>query len=146
MAQTTGAMNGSAAAVWLKVGVGAYVDYSGQSQSVDSSDIAIMTSRVYTFDGDFPIILAGKEEGSEVTINFLYTEVAAELWKTAYAAFKAKSAVQAKWEPKGTTGDQFETAAGGIIKNITTPEISADSADALIASITIEVPTITHSA
>jgi hypothetical protein len=144
MPQTTGAVTGAAAAVSLKVGTGAYVDHSGQAQSVDATTASRVNDSTYTFDGDNPIILLGKEEAVEVTVNFLYTEVALELWEVAEAAFQAGSLVQIKWEPKGTAGKQCETMAGGYITSIDFPAVEASSAGPVTASITIMAPGITY--
>lgn len=146
MAQTTGAITGSAAAVYLKVGAGSLTDYSGQSQSVDAVTASVTTSDAYTFDGSNAIILVGKEEPVEVTINFLYTEVALELWEVAEAAFQAKTTVQVKWEPKGSTGKEIITDAGGYITSIVYPAVDASTAGPVVASITVRAPGISYAA
>lgn len=145
MAQTTGAITGSAAAVWLKVGAGSYIDYSGQSQAIDAVSASRVNSEAYTFDGNNAIILLGKEEPVEITINFLYTEVAAEIWEIVQAAFLAGSTVQVKYEPKGTTGKQIESVAGGYITSIDYPAVDASSAGPVVAAITVRAPGLTYS-
>lgn len=145
MAQTTGAITGSAAAVWLKVAAGSYIDYSGQSQSIDAVSASRVNSEAYTFDGNQAIILLGKEEPVEITINFLYTEVAAEIWEIVQAAFLAGSTVQVKYEPKGTTGKQIESVAGGYITSIDYPAVDASSAGPVVAAITVRAPGLTYS-
>ena len=146
MAQTTGTITGSAAAVYLKVGAGSLTDYSGQPQSVDAVTATVTTSDAYTFDGSNAIILVGKEEPVEVTINFLYTEVALELWEVAEAAFQAKTTVQVKWEPKGGTGKEIITDAGGYITSIVYPAVDASTAGPVVASITVRAPGISYAA
>lgn len=146
MAQTIGAVTGAATAVSLKVASGSYVDYSGQAQSVDAVTATRATSTAFTFDGDNAIILLGKEEPVEVTVNFLYTEIALELWEVAEAAFQAGSLVQVKWEPKGSTGKQIETTAGGYITSITYPAVAAEGAGPVLASITVMAPGIGYAA
>ena len=145
MAQTTGAITGAAAAVWLKVAAGSYIDYSGQSQSIDAVSASRVNSEAYTFDGNQAIILLGKEEPVEITINFLYTEVAAEIWEIVQAAFLAGSTVQVKYEPKGTTGKQIESVAGGYITSIDYPAVDASSAGPVVAAITVRAPGLTYS-
>jgi hypothetical protein len=146
MAQTTGAVTGAATAVSLKVASGSYIDYSGQAQSIDAVTASRATSTAYTFDGDNAIILLGKEEPVEVTVNFLYTEVALELWEVAEAAFQAGSLVQVKWEPKGSSGKQIETTAGGYITSITYPAVAAEGAGPVLASLTVMAPGIGYAA
>jgi len=88
--------------------------------------------------------MLGKEEPVEVTVNFLYTELALELWEVAEAAFQAGSLVQVKWEPKGTAGKQCETMAGGYITSIDFPAVEASSAGPVTASLTVMAPGITY--
>jgi hypothetical protein len=144
MAQTTGAITGAAAAVSIKIAAGAYVDHSGQAQSVDAATASRVNDSTYTFDGPNAIIMLGKEEPVEVTVNFLYTEVALEAWEVTYAAFKAGDLVQIKWEPKGTAGKQCETMAGGYITSIDFPAVEASSAGPVVASITVMAPGVTY--
>ena len=103
-----------------------------------------MNSEAYTFDGNNAIILLGKEEPVEVTVNFLYTEVALELWEVAEAAFQAGSLVEVKWEPKGSTGKEIATTAGGYITSIDYPAVDASSAGPVVAAITVRAPGITY--
>lgn len=144
MAQTTGAISGAAAAVSVKIAAGAYVDHSGWTQSVDVATASIINSEAYTFEGANAIILMGKEEPVEVTVNFLYTEVAAELWELIQSAFQAQSLVQVKWEPKGTTGKEIETMAGGYVTSLDFPAVDASSAGPVVASFTVRAPGITY--
>jgi hypothetical protein len=144
MPQTTGAITGSAAAVSIKIAAGAYVDHSGQAQSVDAATASRVNDSTYTFDGANAIIMLGKEEPVEVTVNFLYTEVALEAWELTYAAFKAGDLVQIKWEPKGTAGKQCETMAGGYITSMDFPAVEASSAGPVVASITVMAPGVTY--
>ena len=144
MPQTTGAITGAAAAVSIKIAAGAYVDHSGQAQSVDAATASRVNDSTYTFDGANAIIMLGKEEPVEVTVNFLYTEVALEAWELTYAAFKAGDLVQIKWEPKGTAGKQCETMAGGYITSMDFPAVEASSAGPVVASITVMAPGVTY--
>jgi hypothetical protein len=144
MPQTTGAITGAAAAVGIKIAAGAYVDHSGTAQSVDAATASRVNDSTYTFDGANAIIMLGKEEPVEVTVNFLYTEVALEAWELTYAAFKAGDLVQIKWEPKGTAGKQCETMAGGYITSMDFPAVEASSAGPVVASITVMAPGVTY--
>lgn len=144
MPQTTGAITGAAAAVGIKIAAGAYVDHSGTAQSVDAATASRVNDSTYTFDGANAIIMLGKEEPVEVTVNFLYTEVALEAWELTYAAFKAGDLVQIKWEPKGSAGKQCETMAGGYITSMDFPAVEASSAGPVVASITVMAPGVTY--
>jgi hypothetical protein len=146
MAQTTGAITGTAAAVYLKIAGASFIDYSGQAQSVDAVTATRASADAYTFDGANAIILLGKEEPVEVTVNFLYTEVASEIWDVAEAAFQAGSLVEVKWEPKGSTGKEIVTSAGGYITSIVYPAVAANGAGPVVASITVRAPGISTAA
>lgn len=147
MAQTTAAINGVASTVSVKVASGSYVDISGSTQSVDAATATVMNSDTYTFDGSNAIILLGKFEPVDVTVNVLYTEVAStEAFMIVSAAFAAKSAVQVKWLPKGSASgaNTIETNATGYITSIDYPAVDASSADAIMASFTVRCPGITY--
>jgi hypothetical protein len=106
-----------------------------------------MNSDTYTLDGAGAIILLGKYEPVDVTVNILYTEVVTtEPFMVAQGAFAAKSAVQIKWLPKGAASgaNSIETAATGYITSIDYPAVDASSADALMVSFTVRCPAITY--
>ena len=106
-----------------------------------------MNSDNYTLDGTGAIILLGKVEPVDVTVNILYTEtVTTEPFMVAQAAFAAKSAVQIKWVPRGSGSgaNTIETAATGYITSIDYPAVDATSADALMVSFTVRCPGITY--
>ena len=106
-----------------------------------------MNSDTYTIDGSGAIILLGKYEPVDVTVNILYTEVVTtEPFMLAQAAFDAKDAVQIKWVPKGVASgaNTIETAATGYITSIDYPAVDASSADALMVSFTVRCPGITY--
>lgn len=147
MSQTTAAVNGVASQVFIKVGAGLYVDMSGATQSVDAATATVMNSDTYTFDGANALILLGKYEPVDVTVNILYTEVlTTEPFMVVQAAFAAKSTVQIKWLPKGAAlgANTIETAVTGFITSIDFPAIDASSADAVMVSFTVRCPGITY--
>jgi len=147
MAQTTAAINGIASTVSIKVASGSYVDISGSTQSIDAATATIANSDTYTLDGSAAIILLGKVEPLDVTVNILYTEViTTEAFMVVNGAFVAKSAVQIKWTPKGAASgaNTIETAATGYITSLDYPAIDSTSADAIMTSFTVRCPGITY--
>jgi len=147
MPQTTAAINGIASTVSIKVAAGSYVDISGSTQSIDAATATIANSDTYTLDGSAAIILLGKVEPVDVTVNILYTEVTTtEAFMTVSAAFAAKSAVQVKWLPRGagSGANTIETNATGYITSMDYPAIDSTSADAIMASFTVRCPGITY--
>ena len=145
MAQTADAITGQATVVSLKVGAAAYVNISGSTQSIDSPTASKMIGEGYTFDGDSPFFLVGKNESIDVTLNVVYTETAGEAFLTAAEAYEDGDVVQLKWVPI-SAGNTYETVAGGVISSIVYPAGSADSAGPLMAAITIRCGGITRTA
>lgn len=147
MAQTTTAISGAAAQVWI-YSSGAYVDISGSSQSVDAVTATITTGEAYTFDGNYAVLSDGKFEPVEVTVNILYTETAGEAFQLARAIFEGKTATQIKWLPLGSTSgaDQYETKTVGKITSFDYPAIDASSAGPVMVSFTVRAPGITYTA
>ena len=147
MAQTTGAVSGAAATVFIYVSA-AYVDISGSSQSIDVVTASVVTGDAYTFDGNFGIITVGKYEPVEVTVNILYTETAAEAFQSVRALFEARTATQLKWLPLGAAigADQYETKTVGYITSMDYPPIDASSAGPVMVSFTVRAPGITYTA
>jgi len=145
MAQTTAAVNGAAATVWI-YSSGAYVDISGSSQSVDAVTSTVTTGEAYTFDGNYAITTVGKYEPIEATVNIVYTETAAEAWQLVRALFEGRTATQLKWLPLGSASgaDQYETKTVGYITSIDYPPVDASSAGPVMVSFTVRAPGITY--
>lgn len=147
MGQTIAAINGAAATVSIKVASGSYVDISGSSQSVSAVTATVANSDTYTLDGNSAIVLLGKVEPVDVTVNILYTEVTTtEAFMIAQGAFAAKSAVQVKWVPKGAAAgaNTIETLATGYITSIDYPEVDGSKPDAVMSSFTVHCPGISY--
>ena len=145
MPQTTAAVTGAAATVWI-YSSGAYVDISGSSQSIDAVTATVTTGEAYTFDGNYAITTVGKYEPVEVTVNIIYTETAGEAWQLVRAIFEGRTATQVKWLPLGSASgaDQYETKTVGYITSIDYPPIDAASAGPVMVSFTVRAPGITY--
>lgn len=137
MAQTTGAINGLATVLSLKVGAGSYVDISGSSQSVDPPSSEFGIGEANTWGASTAILTTGNFVPQDVKVNILYTETASEAFLLAVDAHENRTAVQLKWVPAGSGGIEYETNAGGYIKAIVLPVGDATSSGPLMASFTI---------
>lgn len=147
MAQTTGAMSGSAATIsYQSGGTGTYTDISGSSQSVDVVSLTKMTGEAYTFDGSYAVLTVGKNEPVEVVVNVLYTDTTTEAYQTMLTAFEQGTLISLKWVPGGATAgaDTYTTSAGQITA-IDLPAIDASSAGPIMASFTLRCASIAHS-
>lgn len=145
MAQTTTAVTGAAATVWIYSSA-AYVDISGSSQSVDAVSATVVTGEAYTFDGNYAITTIGKFEPVEVTVNIVYTETSNEGFQLARAIFEGRTATQIKWLPLGAASgaDQYETKTVGYITSMDYPPIDSASAGPIMVSFTVRAPGISY--
>ena len=146
MAQTTGAMSGSAATIsYQSGGTGTYTDISGSSQSVDVVTLTKMTGEAYTFDGNYAVLTVGKNEPSEVVVNVLYTDTTTEAYQVMLTAFENGTLISLKWVPNGAVAgaDTYTTSAGQITA-VDLPAIDASSAGPIMASFTLRCASITH--
>lgn len=145
MAQTTTAVTGAAATVSIYSGA-AYVDISGQSQSVDVVSATVTTGEAYTFDGNYAVTTIGKFEPVEVKVNILYTETASEAFALANAIFINRTPTQIKWLPLGAASgaDSYETKTVGYITKLDMPGPDASKAGPLMVSFTVRCPGITY--
>lgn len=148
MAQTTGAVTGAASTISAKVNAGAYVDISGSTQSIDAPTSTRITGEAYTLEGDIALTTVGKREPVDVTVNVIYTEVAAEAFLTLQDAFVNNQTCQLKWLPKGSASgaDQYETASDSRITSLQYAPIDASGAGPIMCSFVVRGSGITYTA
>jgi hypothetical protein len=146
MAQTTTMITGAAAVVSIwdaNATVAAYVDISGSSQAIETATASYLNSDNYTFTGDGPLTLLGKNEPVEITVNIYYTETATEAFEIIQKMFADKDATKIKWQLAGSTGSTIETGMGKIV-SFDYPGAEADSGDGIMASFVLRVPSVTY--
>ena len=144
MAQTTGAMTFKACAVALSTDGNTWTDVvSGSTNEVTVSGGDRATGEAFTFDGDTPIVTAGKRGALDVTVKYIYTETAGEAQVLVKASYEAGTPFYVRWTPK-VAGFIYTTGAGYVTSQ-PYPSGSAASADAITSSFTVKVPTITKS-
>jgi hypothetical protein len=132
MAQTTAATSARNARVAISTDGSSWTDVSGSAGQFSPGDGSRMTGEAYTFDGDGPIIVAGKLEPQESTIHVIYTETAGEAFITLWTAFiAANSTLYGRVDPLGsTTGNyRFTTGKGVITAMPAFSEMDAGSGD-----------------
>jgi hypothetical protein len=124
-----------------------WVDASGYSNAVSISDGGRETGEVFTFDGDTPILKAGKRAALTITVTGVYTETAAHLFTVANTAYTAGSALYVRWSPGGgDSGDVGYTSSAGIVTNAIYPSGEADSADAILFEVEVKCASVTKAA
>lgn len=146
MAQTTGAMNGSAFTLTMQTGgTGAYTDIAGSSQSIEMPELERFTGEAYTPDSDTGIVVFGKQKPFDLVVNIIYTESTSEGYHMLYDAFTNKTLVSLKWQPSGSGAgaDTFSTNAARIYK-MQLPAGDASNSDIIICSVTLKCTTVTR--
>lgn len=148
MATTTGAMSGSFGKIEIQLGgVGAFTDISGSAQSVETTTVKRMYGKAYPLDSDTPKNTYGKQEGSEMTVNVIYTEAVGEGYQKALTAFELAGGdlVAIKLTPGGSAvgADTYTTAIGRII-SIDYPGFDGSKGDPIMCSFIVAAELITH--
>ena len=146
MAQTTGAMNGSAFTLTMQTGgTGAYTDIAGSSQAIEMPELERFTGEAYTPDSDTGIVVFGKQKPFDLVVNIIYTESSAEGYHMLYDAFVNKTLVSLKWQPAGSGAgsDTFTTNAARIYK-MQLPNGDAGTSDIIVCSVTLKCTTVTR--
>lgn len=117
MAQTTTATTARNARCAIGTDGSSWTDVSGSTQQFSPGDGARLHGKAHTFDGNGPIITAGKLDEQESTASILYTETAGEAYAVAYAAFiGTNSILYARVDPLGSTTGNFRfTSSLGVI-------------------------------
>lgn len=142
MAQTTGAMNGSAFFISMQTGgTGLYTDISGSSQSIDMPELERFTGEAYTPDSDTGIVVFGKQKPFDFVVNVIYTESLSEAWNDLEDAYRNKTLVSIKWQPAGASGDTYVTNAARIYK-MQLPNGDASNSDVIVCSFTLKCTTV----
>lgn len=141
MAQTTTSFSARNSVLEISTDGSSWTNISGSSQSVTAGDGTRLTGTAHTFDGDGPIIAAGKLDAQESTIAVLYTETSGEAYETARAAFAAASStLYVRVTPLGaTTGNFRHTSGKGVITAFPQfAEIDASSGDPMMIEFTVQ--------
>lgn len=148
MAQTTNAITFKDCLVSLSTDNITYNDVSGYSATVEVGGGERETGEAFTFDGDTPILSAGKRGALEIKMKFVYTEAGTNYpFATLLAAYEAGSKLYAKWQPKGAgVGNFIYTTGGGYVTVPPYPGGEAESADPIVIETTLKVPTVTKTA
>ena len=112
MAQTTDAISFVAATVEYNTTGTTWTAMSGFSASVAMSGGDRNTGEAYTFDGDTPIVRAGKRTPIDVMVRYVYTEGASDPFEILRAQYETAGGAQCniRWSPIGTSGDFLYTS------------------------------------
>jgi hypothetical protein len=144
MTQTTNGMAFVAAKVFISPDGTTWTDVSGHGASVAIDGGEREVGEQHTMDGDTPIIKGGKRAAIEVTVEYVYTEEAAEPFEVLRAIHEtAGGAAYLQYSPKG--GFWFTTGAG-VLQMPGYPGGEAESGDILLGEFVISCASLTKAA
>lgn len=147
MAQTTGATTLRNVVIEWSTNSSAWVDVSGEANSVEPSGGATMSGEVYTGGSDAPIIGVGADEPVEVDINVVYTESTTDGFMELYALKVARTPMRLRYAPKGTaTGNYRWTTHTGYVVECMAPGGEIEDGTPLLAAAKIKAPGIGYAA
>lgn len=146
MAQTTDAVSFRNCKIEMSTNGSTWTNISGFANSISVEGGERNIGEFFTFDGDTPILTAGKRGAFDLTAKVVYTEGASDPYEVFRAAYEAATDFYLRWSPKGGTSGQFMFTTGkGIITTPAYPGGEASSPDAIAFEFKIKVLTITKS-
>lgn len=147
MAQTTGATSTANAVIEWSTNGSAWTLFSSHGNKLTTSGGARKTGEIETFDGDVPVLTAGKRGSTDIKVQAVYTETAGEIQQVARAAQQAATPFYLRWTVKAaTTGNLRHTTAAGILTDSIFPDVDASDAKPLMTSFTLKTPEVTVAA
>ena len=141
MAQTTLATSSRNAVVEISTDGSTWTDISGYAQSVSSGDGTRLEGQAHTFDGNGPIIVAGKLDAQESTVSILYTEDTNGAYDRCRTAFDSpNSTLYVRGSPNGNaSGNYRHTSGKGVITQFPAfHELDASSGDPQMIEFTVK--------
>jgi len=150
MTQTTGGMSFIAADVAVSADNSTWLDLTPFATTVGVEGGTRKTGQVNTFDGDTPIVKAGKRESVKVTVRYVYTEDAAdtgafETVRTQYET--AGGLLYVRYSPQARATDVFEfTTGAAIVTDFTYPQGECGDGEPLCDEFTVECAKLTKAA
>jgi len=141
MAQTTLATSSRNAVVEISTDGSTWTDISGYAQSVSPGDGTRLTGTAHTFDGNGPIIVAGKLDAQESTVGLIYTEDTGGAYDRAKGYFDgANSTCYLRVAPNGSASGNFRfTSTKGVITQFPAfHELDASSGDVQMIEFTVQ--------
>jgi hypothetical protein len=147
MAQTTGAISSKDYKIETSPDGSAWTDRSGNAMKLSESGGERMTGTAHTFDGDVPIVTAGKRAEKTFNVEFVYSEGASDLFEVVRASYEAGSAFYVRYSPKGGQTNEFlYTSDAGYVTNVQNPPGDASNGDPVVCSFDFITPKFTKSA
>ena len=149
MAQTGDGISLVNGTVEMSTNFSTWTDISGFSNSLVPEGAERATGELATADGDTPVLTTGKLSATSITLKAVYTEGAAEVWKTAYDALQNGTPFYLRWTPNAaTTGNYRFTTDPNYSYVVKCPPPGGDfgSPDPVAVEITVATKGITYAA
>lgn len=145
MAQTTNGLSFEAAKVIVSADDWAtHTEVSGHGASVATAGGERATGEEHTFDGDTPIVKAGKRASTDITVRYVYTEEAADPFEVVRALYEASGgAIYVQYSPKD--GFWYKSGAG-ILTSFGYPSGEAGDGAVVMCEFTVKSAAITKAA
>src|SRR5262245_18004252 len=136
MTQTIGGMNTVEAVIEATTDGSTWTNIGGTANMVTPEPMTAQSGQAHTFEGQYPIVRAGKYNVSRIRVRALYTEIASET----YALLHAMRDVPGRpfwlrWTPGGYNGEwryktansAGQTAAGRLVEFPLPPTDASDA-------------------
>ena len=148
MVQVTGGMSFRQAAVDFGTATASLTSADGMATAVRVTGGSRETGEAHTFDGDFPIVAAGKLAGVDVEVRLIYTEGATDAADVARGIYETEGgACFLRFSPAGddTSSSTFRysaanpagTEAAGIMTEYLYPSGEAEGGGIVLCGFTI---------
>jgi len=150
MTQTTAGLSFIAADVAVSADNSTWLDMTPFGASIAVEGGTRKTGEVNTFDGDTPILTAGKRESVKVTVRYVYTEDAAdtgafETVRTQYET--AGGLLYVRYSPKARASTVFEfTTGAAIVTDFSYPQGECGDGEPLCDEFTVACASLTKAA
>jgi len=150
MPQTTGSVSKALGRIEISTDLTTWVNVSGSSQSITSTEQERNTGDEHTLDGDVPLSEGGKRNAMDIDFNIVYTEVAGEAYELVRAAFENANTlggIYVRWVPKGGTSGtaaMYRTpiTKAATLKTFKYPDVDANGAGPIMGMFRVHTPEI----
>lgn len=144
MSQTTDGMSFIEAEVFVSADGVTWTDAGGFAASVAVAGGDRATGEQATYDGDTPIVKAGKRASVDLTCRYVYTEEVADPFEIVRAQYETeKGPLYVQYSPKD--GFWYKTGLG-IITSFLYPGGEAESGDVVMGEFVVKCAAMTKAA
>lgn len=138
MTQTTDGMSFIKAKVFVSPDNSTWTDVSGHGAGISVSGGSRGAGEQNTFDGDTPIVVAGKRASIDVTVRYVYTQESDQPFEIIRGQYETEGGpLYVQYSPEDPSGYWFKTGAS-VITEFGYPVGDADSADVVLSEFTVK--------